>query len=507
MNSLVRAKEFLKQGDLLSSIELFEKAIEESGYSDSEKVYILDSIYEISISLEIPNSLETLEKLSQGFFDVGQYRKSLFFCQETLKLSEKFKTFELQIENHYALGNVKELESSAISFLNTLIKKRETKKVFELIDSDLLNLPKSILWYFKTKCFVLMGDVSSIEKEIHNLETISSEDKAVVISLFEKNTLYWHSSHIIRNWILEILVSSLDKSSISKKYVIKLLSDLYYHSEDVDHELLENSIIVSKKWCLYGLGYTISLLVKNSDMENYFLSNLPNELISDQTFDLGKDFISASKELAEHEYVNKILFLESIGNKLEAIKLRNAFESKYPESTLLSEGKIKVEPKRNISKTLDEISRRGEKNKKKQNEIDELHVSFENIEKVELYNNYGEIISTLNMLKEFGKVIKLTDLLLEDIKEGDIFLDVVYLKVEALLQTERYFEARDLSENVILVNQLSQDKKYTFDYLLAESYFLLKEYEKARHIFLEIYKTNKTYRLTKNRLKVIEENK
>jgi tetratricopeptide (TPR) repeat protein len=508
VTSLVRAKDFLQHGDLLSSFELFQKANEESGYSENEKLYILDSLCEISLSLGRSKNLETLEKLSYGYFSVAQYKKSLELCEEALGLSDKYHLYELQVKIHQVLGNVNELEKSLNVFLNYLIRKRDTNKALDLLNNDSFNITNKKKWFYKMKCFLLMGDIASIEKHINELVLIEADEKEELIKVIGGHTLYWHSSDIIKKWVLESLSSNFSRNSIAKKDVIKLLSDIYYFSQDVPISLLEKSLVVSKKWSLYGLGYTISSMTKDSKMEDYFLSNLPNELITDEKFDMGKDFLTNDMDLLESEYVNKISFLESIGKKREALKQRKIFEKKYPESTMIeiNNNEEKDDLNVDIIKTLEEISKRGEKNYQHENSIDDLHVSIGSIDKKDLHENYSEIASTLNMMKEYGKVIKLADLLLEDISKGEIYLDIAYLKIEALLQTEKYYDARDLSEKVILENSLNSTKKLTFDYLLAESYFLLEEYTKAKCIYLEIFKSNKSYRLTKNRLKAIEEN-
>lgn len=508
MTNLVRAKELLLHGDMLSSLDFFYKAVEENCYSDSEKLFILDSICELSNSLDKVNSLKNIESLAKSYYEVSQYKKSLLSCKEALKLCNKFELYELQIQNHKKLGHVAELVKSIESFLKLLIKKRDTKKTLKILSDNESVLTLSNTLKFKLKCYIVMGDIDSIEKVISELKMSTSSDIEEIIGLLESDTLYWHKSEIIRNWLVHTLAEVGFKTLVTKKYIIKLLSDYFYHSKSVGDEQLKEILIICEKWSLYGLGYTVAQIVKDENKENMFLSQLPKVLIMEEVFDLGDDFVSQRVELTEQEHYNKICFLETIGKKAEAVKETRSFDKKFPDSVLMSKGredKNQKLSKADFLKTLEEISKRGASNQKNSESVGS-YVSFEFDNKNELLENYSEIASSLNMLREYDRVVVLMDKLLEQIDEGEIYIDIVYLKIEALLKLERFFEARDIAERILLSNSLSFAEKRTFDYLLAESYFLLKEYKKAKYIFTEIYKNNKAYRLTENRLKYIEEN-
>jgi hypothetical protein len=84
---------------------------------------------------------------------------------------------------------------------------------------------------------------------------------------------------------------------------------------------------------------------------------------------------------------------------------------------------------------------------------------------------------------------------------------IYFIWSQALFNNEEYHKSIHLIDRVIDSEPLIQDELTAFLYLKAEAFFKIKNYKLAQNVYREVKKYNSQYRMVKERLKVIEENK
>lgn len=84
---------------------------------------------------------------------------------------------------------------------------------------------------------------------------------------------------------------------------------------------------------------------------------------------------------------------------------------------------------------------------------------------------------------------------------------IYFIWSQALFNNEEYHKSIHLIDRVIDTEPLIQDELTAFLYLKAEAFFKIKNYKLAQNVYREVKKYNSQYRMVKERLKVIEENK
>ena len=136
MTNLLKAKSLLAKGDFLSSLEFFEKSSTENIYSEDEKKEIFYKIYELSLSLNILDGRKNLDFLVKKFNEYKDYKKSHDLFELIVDKSKKYKLFELEINNIFHLGKLKELEILFEDYLNYLIKNKNIAKALSELEKN-----------------------------------------------------------------------------------------------------------------------------------------------------------------------------------------------------------------------------------------------------------------------------------------------------------------------------------------------------------------------------------
>ncbi len=84
---------------------------------------------------------------------------------------------------------------------------------------------------------------------------------------------------------------------------------------------------------------------------------------------------------------------------------------------------------------------------------------------------------------------------------------IYFIWSQALFNNEEYHKSIHLIDRVIDSEPLIQDELIAFLYLKAEAFLKIKNYKLAQNVYSEVKKYNPQYRMVKERLKGIEENK
>lgn len=122
-------------------------------------------------------------------------------------------------------------------------------------------------------------------------------------------------------------------------------------------------------------------------------------------------------------------------------------------------------------------------------------------------NNVKEMIIAFTFLGMSDVVEYLCDAILEKMDEAKERISIFYTVAHSLLTCSKYYKAIDLSRDVIKNEALLRDERVAFKYIVAEAQYQLKNLKQAYVEFEEILLIDSKHRLTKERLRSIEESK
>ena len=78
------------------------------------------------------------------------------------------------------------------------------------------------------------------------------------------------------------------------------------------------------------------------------------------------------------------------------------------------------------------------------------------------------------------------------------------LVAHALFVRKKYYEVVDFCQDLELNFPMLFNEKIDVKYLMAECYFMMKNYFLAKEIYSEVVRIDSSYRLARDRLKAIE---
>lgn len=118
-----------------------------------------------------------------------------------------------------------------------------------------------------------------------------------------------------------------------------------------------------------------------------------------------------------------------------------------------------------------------------------------------------EMIIAFTFLGMSEVVEFLCDSILDKTDEAKERISLFYVMSHSLLTCSKYYKAIDLARDVIKSEALLREEKVAFKYIVAEAHYQLRNLKQAYAEFEEILLIDSKHRLTKERLKSIEEGK
>ncbi len=515
MKYFEQAKENLKRSNFFKALELFELSLKEDALSDELKVFCCEKIERINEVLGKETTSETLNFLANHYFELGVFDKSQLFFEKLFNDSGDVQYLKKQFLSLINSGDVSNSTVRAQQYLEELGRRRLSNEILKFLNDHRTIFSQQDISSWSFRAHFLSGNISAVEKEIETWSELNERDQREIyqlaFDLIGHDAKYWHSSSRLTSLLWEKLVEEDTPFILSKKSFIKLCLD-FWLTHNIDQDLIRQTLTLSEKYKLPILAHEIAKFVGDEELADKYLMQMPREALTTDNFDFGEDLFQSKEEDEVKKLERDINFLVKSGKKAEALKLAYRLEKMEPGHPILA-GLLEsheenpelgsVERYQALLKDIEKYS--GDKSND-----DSSEAQFQSLVKHYDYNflqeNYEDMVVGFNL-------INLPVVALEIIERVDkrrlsdrekVNLD--YLKVETLIAAERFFEARDLVEDVLAQVPLVKEERLAFQYLRAESYWKLQKYDIAHKLFNDIAKRYPNYRLTNQRLLAIEKN-
>lgn len=507
MSELNRAREELRSSNFLKALELFKNLLMNESLEIEEISECCHSIEKLFTYLKRRISFEFLELLSKNWQKCGEFEKAAECFeqayQETKDLDYLKEVFNCSIQ----MGLLEESKKVSDVYIRESLRRGYAPRVHSFLEENKDIIKEEDLRLWKLKSLLAMGDIKTLETLINTGEA-SDWPLDVLESFLQEasfNTRYWHSSQIILNFLIT-KVNSERELLVGKKQVVKLLIDSWLTLEK-NFDLINMTLNIAKERELNILGHELSKILGNHEDMDFFAAKETKETLDLSSLDLGLDLLLGEEK--DNQLERNIKFLMRSGLRAEAMKLLNDLKKTNPESPLLDLLKREVgedEAESNIQNLLREIGKHtthlgGE---------EELQSGYQNMERYYeqsyVEEHYEDMVIGLKLLNLPKVALGLLNRVTLENKEYLERININYLKAELLFSLGEFHRTRDLIDDTLGENPLTEDEKISFIYLRAECYYALSDFTNALIDYKFVLKGRKNYRLSKERVKELEKN-
>ena len=555
MSGIKNIENLFDQGNIEKCLELLNKFLEKSNIPVKEKIYALETKFKIftlqqlSCAEFLPLLIEL--EINEGRFDEAYEKYSELLAYPT---RHNIKILSLGWDINIGIGRIEEALKYGVLILRELKDLKRYHEILKfLIQFEKFGGSKNLVKQFKIFAIVGIGDKEELDKLFSEnklqfrLSNKNLKENMEIYELFievtAKNGKYWKDTVAYSQIkILHAFTNLLDL-----KYRKTLINQIFDRILMSPREKIWYQFLI--KYCemltIKKLGLkTIKFLRSNAkilDIKHGFLKNLKileedletypdkKEVMDKEDIDLGYDlFKSYKNEENVFERIKNIerdiTFIKSTSSSTALERLYSELKSLDPDNELLKDYYYQ------------EYSDSGSYLNQRKKSSKEIELNL-----LEELNHFSDSLGTDINIDKKGYVrgcCKFIDLLKEeDFKEnvGDYFiafywielpevclylidkylstyvnipltrfLELSYMKVEALISMGKNHEASDLCEEIINKKPLVEMEKVNVVYLLGEVSLKLNRRKKAYSAYKWVEGKCPNYRLVKSRLKNIE---
>lgn len=516
MKYFEQAQENLKRSNFYKALELFEISLKEDALSKELKIFCCEKIERINEILQKDSTQDLLTFLADNYFELGHFEKAQEFYGKLFYETKRPTFLKKQFLALLSDGNIAIAQELAKQYLDALLKSRLSDEIINFLNENERIFKEQDMALWRLRAAFLSGNIGQFEIEIKSWKELNENDQRelfqMAMDLTGHNAKYWHSSKLILESFWQALCQNDVPYLLSRKRVIKLVLD-YWLIFNKNHDLIESSVQIAKKYKLPIIGHELSKFVGDSDLIDYFLNRMPRDAFTKDSYDLGADLFDEKDRDHIKKIERDIKFLIKSGNNAEALKLTYELEKQDPQNPIIQKvlGDRKAKGFTNNEKKIEDLLNEIDRYVPEREAEDDYESSF--ISVVKHYDtefvgeNYEDIIigfNLINLPKVALEVVK--KVIVEDLSERDL-VNLKYLEIETLLKDEQFFSARDSVEDVLSHIPLIPEERLSMTYLRAEAYYCMNKWDYALKLFTDIFHKNPSYRLTSERIKVIERNK
>jgi hypothetical protein len=427
--------------------------------SNHDRKEYLELYYEIFSIKHKKFPTKLLLELARFKLNEGHAEWVIKNLQETSDKASQVSKLKIEIEAYESLGHFHELYRKIYEFLILQFEKK-----LPLIDEKILKIQKKYFQNdFGLKLTIL--SLSILKEDQENSELIIKE---LILSIFEaKNSKNVEGKldsiiEIIQTRrkksildIYQVLCQFIMKNKIERNELKKIIEFIIYF-EDFQFQVIILSLL--DKFDLKSEAQSFSKVVKKNSAFNF--------VYFDKFFPHLKNFFLITKN-----EINKS------GTLNEAIDLNLQISEKQEW-------------------ILENIDFRDESYV---NEMQQI-LKFSNFSHQQLYDLAISFIQSGMPLV----ALVIMEKVLEENLEQDFKLKILYLKANCLFEVKDFRRVVDVCHDAI---RLFQDEKQAVSFLYnqAEAFVHLREFKEAKKNFLKVVSIDETYRMTKDRLRTLDE--
>lgn len=303
-----------------------------------------------------------------------------------------------------------------------------------------------------------------VYKRIAKLETLKSE---AVVLLSKKDFKKFD--------VIEIFKGLKASSSEEECALISLHPEKWKHVR----EAFKNYLLIDSEWSVFTWKMLYEFLIR------YHFDAEIIQLIAEKNYsDKAKNYLKWNE-----------VFL----------KLYTKYKIDKTALTAVSETFASTEVKIDFAQLALEIIESGQEERKQLEAkvIGQLKYSADDYK----ISDVKEMIIAFTFLGMSEVVEFLCDSILEKIDQAKERISLFYVMSHSLLTCSKYYKAIDLARDVIKSEALLREEKVAFKYIIAEAHYQLRNLKQAYVEFEEILLIDSKHRLTKERLRSIEEGK
>lgn len=503
------AKIVFKKNNYLKSAELFESAIKSEGLSLDDQVYAWERIRLIYQNLKKELSLSSLQQLANLYCEAGAYDKAGEVFNELFERTKEAFYLNESYKNSLRNGAIKESKDLARAYIKILIREKRPNDIFEFISENSNKLDHTEIVIWRANGHLLSGNREAFIEEYTKYEKVDHISDILLqeyIRYSEKKTHYWQSDKVLQKLVFEKLTEDSTHILISKKQVAKLILNTWME-EGINQDLIISTVRICERFGLNVIGTSIAQYMGDSELAERFKRDLDESILT-QEVDFGADLFEEEEINEEVQIARNIEFLKSVG-KEEDIEREVAKLKKINPNHELVSNEVRVSnlrPEHIYKDLMSELSRysSSENSENLQEKFNAL-ASFYEWEYIQ--NNYEDMIVGLNLLSLSQVAFDVAERVDIKLLSEEERINLEYLKLETLMQLEKYFSVRDGVDDMINNFPIKGNELLSLLYLRAEALLGLKQLKNAYFAFLEIFKINNNYRLVRQRLKELEKHK
>lgn len=499
----------------------------------------------------------TLFELIKILIEENFFEESLSFLEKVNeeKIGNR-KTIYLRhyIEASIGAGYLEKTSHYGNLYLQNLYSRKRFQEILNFLDKyQAGGGSKEVAREYEIRAVVGLGDIHYLDEKIFKeelgnfLNGTSRDEKSyqLFLDLVNEKRKYWkksksyHEIKIIHSWInrkktilqkqlVNELFDRLVQFPLKKEwYLVALEFSKEFERKKLGLNVLE-ALESNKDELEVKLALTRKLKRIREDLE--ILPDIKEEDLEAGAMDLGTDlFKNESKEDNMFARIKKIerdiVFLKSTGSKTQLERLyeelkgldeRNDLLKDFYEKDSLGSGSKLVSSKKSFGKIekelLDEISKYcSEDPNKELREKEGLIRGGKKYLELITEDDFKENIKDYYLAFFWMGLPELSLFAIERYLSIYInipikrFLDLNYLKIEALVELGEFYKASDLCDSLIHDKPMMDEEKINFVYLLGEISLKLNRKNKAHEAFSWVIARDPKYRLAKSRLKNIEQ--
>lgn len=511
MSFFEEAKIDFKKNNYLNSVRLFEEAIRSDGLNLHDQILSYEKIIQAYSILkkEIPTII--LQGLSMAYEEDRNFEEAEKIY---LQLFNKLKS-AIYLKNVYICakenGALRKAKEYANLYISRLIKEKRPNGIFDFVTTYESFLDSSLIDLWKVDAHMLEGNRSAISK-IYNSYPVDDHRRGFVVqklvSYAEKKTHYWQSENEILEILLDHLTSNVSAVLISKKQVAKLVLNIWMEKK-IDHDLLEQTILLCKRYDLNHIGSAILYLLEDYSLAEEFENKIPKELRG-ENIDLGSDLFYEIAEESEEELIERnISFLKTMGRDEDVSKELRKLKKINPHHKLLNE-KISKDSTADSEGIFQDLMKEVSLfTSNKADDVDEkLFDTMANFYDYEyIQDNYEDMIIGLQLLNLPNVALAISEKVERVVLDEEAIINLEYLKLEILMTLSEYYKVRDMADDMLRKYPVKGDELLSLLYIRAEAYMKNEQFAKAYDSFKEVYSIDDSYRLVGQRLKELEKYK
>lgn len=515
MKYFEQAKENLKRSNFYKALELFELSLKEDALSEELKVFCCEKIERINEIVGKDTTVETLLFLAQHYFDLKVFNKAESFYEKLFSETKNVNFLKRRFESLLAGGDVAVALSTARVYLDELIKRRLSNEILAFIAENTSRFDKYEQCDWNLRAHFLSGNREGLCEVLKDSSLLATDYQfelfQTAYDLTSHDARYWHASEKLMELLWKKLNEEEKKFILSKKSLIKLILD-FWLSSVINQDILRETLNISEKYSLPILAHEIAKYVGDEALVDKYLMQMPRNALNADSFDFGEDLFDGEETDNLKKIERDINFLIGSGKNAEALKLAYRLEKIDPSHELVkslirvdekSQGLGSEDKYQSLIKEIEHYSSSFVTEEESTNQFVGLVKHYDDDF---LQENYEDMIIGFNLLNLPSvalEIIKKVDS--EKLSEREL-VNLHYLKIETLILNKEFYEARDLSEDVLTEVPLVKEERLSFQYLRAECYWQLQKYGVAKKLFADIQSRNPGYRLTSQRLSLIEKN-